>query len=225
VGLLTELELSGESLFLAASLATLAAYVVSCLSFLAWANWLGRAQLEDTKVQVSTYLTTQMQNTKDLPTDWIETLLWQTPSVVLILLIFTAVIVLSTDRMAFRLTQGKRTARYVLDQFAVPDAFVWLALASILFSFLEGVPRWVTLTAMNALNVMIVLYFLQGMAVVQHVFRAMRLSPMWRWLTSILLVLHLFVLVSGLGFLDYWLNFRHRLRKTDRLSRAFKQGE
>lgn len=225
VGLLTELEANGEPLFMAGALSTIAAYVAGLAGFVVYGNWLGKPALLNLKTETINFMTSQMQNAKDLPVNWADTLLWQAPSMLLVLLALSAAVVFCFDRYLVNLGAGKRRPLYVLDEFSVPDGFIWVLLAAVLFSFLDGVPRWSNLVGMNVLNVMIVLYFFQGMAVVQHLYRAMQMGPMWRAITSLILVLHLFLLVSAVGAADFWLNFRHRLRKSENLRKAFKQGE
>ena len=100
-----------------------------------------------------------------------------------------------------------------LATFRLPDALVWIFIASILGTFgnfsahsLEGV-------AVNVMNVCVVLFFFQGIAVVTKFFKTLRLGPVWQALFMVVLVVQLFLFVSLLGLLDYWLDFRSRMTK------------
>ncbi len=100
----------------------------------------------------------------------------------------------------------------VLD-FRVPDVCVWFFAASMLGAFLKYDIKWLQLLSMNVFNVVIVLYFLQGMAVVFRFFETFRVGAFWRTFMSVFLVLQLFLFVSVLGLADYWLDFRVKLAK------------
>lgn len=95
----------------------------------------------------------------------------------------------------------------------LPDACVWVFIASLLGAFGNfHVPLFEAL-AVNALNVCVTLFFFQGIAVVAKFFESMRMNAFWQTLFMVLIVVQLFLVVSVLGLLDYWLGFRTRLAK------------
>ena len=94
-----------------------------------------------------------------------------------------------------------------------PDVCVWAFIASLLGAFgnvqsllLEGISA-------NVLNICMVMFLFQGIAVVSKFFAGLRIGPFWKWLFIVLIVLQLFVLVCLIGLLDFWLGFRVRLAK------------
>jgi hypothetical protein len=92
----------------------------------------------------------------------------------------------------------------------------------ILGAFLKHGKEPLEIASVNALNVLIVLYFFQGLAVISNVFRSFKVAPFWQAIWYTLFVLQLFLMVSLLGFVDYWLEFRVRLaRDTAETNRGF----
>ncbi len=70
--------------------------------------------------------------------------------------------------------------------------------------------------AINVLIVILPLYFLQGLAVVEHFLSRKGLSPLLRGVSFLLLLLvnPLPVMVTGVGVFDLWADFRKpRLNK------------
>jgi uncharacterized protein YybS (DUF2232 family) len=74
----------------------------------------------------------------------------------------------------------------------------------------------------NALNVLLVLYFFQGLGVVARFFQVIKLSSFWQGFWYIMIVFQLLLLVSVLGFIDFWIDFRERLvKKTTEVNKSF----
>jgi hypothetical protein len=65
----------------------------------------------------------------------------------------------------------------------------------------------------NIVNVMTVLYFFQGLAILEVSLRSFRAGALTRAALYIILVGQMFPLVSAIGLIDYWVDFRRRLRK------------
>lgn len=103
--------------------------------------------------------------------------------------------------------------RTQLAAFRLPDVTIWIFILSLLGSFGNFKAPALELVAVNAMNVCMVLFFFQGIAVVGRLFAAVRMSAFWQTLFMIVIVLQLFLFVSLLGLLDYWLDFRTRLAK------------
>ncbi len=99
-------------------------------------------------------------------------------------------------------------------EWKLPDAFVWIALASAAGNFLDFEPLWLKWTCTNVFNVVIMLYFFQGLAVVVNFFNTKRVGPIWRMISYILIFTQ-FWAVASLGFIDLWMQFRTR-KKTDK---------
>jgi hypothetical protein len=144
-------------------------------------------------------------------------LMLQLPSVAIIMWtisIYVAILLearLSTGEMAP--TNPLPSLRPQLAVFRLPDAVVWIFIASILGSFSSFGPHAVEALAVNVMNICMVLLFFQGIAVVAKFFESVRMGAFWQFLFMVVLVVQLFLFVSLLGLLDYWLDFRSRLTK------------
>jgi hypothetical protein len=63
----------------------------------------------------------------------------------------------------------------------MPDEMVWLALASAAGAFFNLKPEWLSLLSLNVFNVVVMLYFFQGLAIIASFFVTKRVGPFWRW--------------------------------------------
>ena len=100
-----------------------------------------------------------------------------------------------------------------LEAFKVPDLFIWATTAAIFGAFYHHGDEWIETVSINALNVLAVAFFFQGLAVATQAFRAFKIAPFWRAIWYLILVVQLFLLVSLVGFADFWLDFRERLAR------------
>ena len=100
-----------------------------------------------------------------------------------------------------------------VQHFKAPDFFIWIFIASLLGAFYKMDYKLVSLVSLNVLNICIVIYFFQGLAVVSHFFAVFKVGVVWKALWYMILVVQLFLLVSCIGILDYWMNFRARFQK------------
>ena len=96
-----------------------------------------------------------------------------------------------------------------------PENLVWTAIASGIALMLP-----IKVTGIIGLNVIIVLamvYFFQGLAIVQFYFEKRRFPIMLRVVIYTLITIQQFllILVIGLGFFDTWLNFRRLGQDTE----------
>jgi len=144
-------------------------------------------------------------------------LMLQLPSIAVILwmgAIYVATLLegrLSTGDMAVK--TDVPSLRPQLATFRLPDAMVWIFIASLLGTFGNFQSHVLEAVAVNVMNISVVLFFFQGIAVVTKFFETVRLGPVWQFLFMVVIVVQLFLFVSLLGLLDYWLNFRSRLTK------------
>lgn len=89
-----------------------------------------------------------------------------------------------------------------------PEPLVWvLILAGFLVAFVDGLAG---VFALNVLVMLLPVYFLQGLAVVDCVFRRKAFSPVFRAIGYMLLTLvnPLPLVVTGIGVFDLWADFR-----------------
>ena len=105
------------------------------------------------------------------------------------------------------------TLRAQLGEFRLPDVAVWVFIASLLGAFGNFQTPAVEAVSVNVMNVCMVMFFFQGIAVVGRFFTTVRMGMFWQVLFMTVIIVQLFLFVSLLGLLDYWLNFRSRLAK------------
>ncbi len=145
-----------------------------------------------------------------------DSILQGLPSGTLVILMLTlALAAISEPGFArlFKLRRANYLIRAKLTQFQAPDFVVWLSIASVAAAFFRHGQAQVTYWGANAIYVLATIYFLQGLAVVVQAFRVFRVSAFWQVLWFTMIALQLFVFVSLLGFVDYWLDFRVRLAR------------
>lgn len=153
-----------------------------------------------------------------------ESLLMQVPSAII-----AAVIIAAWANSLLSMRMGEvlgipskglqRFGSRDLTSWKLPDAFVWVALGAVGGTFFQIEPTWAKWAATNCLNVAVLLYFFQGLAIVAHFFQVKRVAPIWRSLMYLLIFLQLFVFVALLGFVDLWIDLRGRM-KTDKSALA-----
>lgn len=100
-------------------------------------------------------------------------------------------------------------------EWKAPELLIWpLIAAGFGLAFLEGVGKQVSV---NALILILPVYFLQGMAVVIHYFNRRKVTPMVRWLFYMLLVFSfqlISMVITSIGVFDLWIDFRKPRTKT-----------
>jgi Predicted membrane protein (DUF2232) len=213
VGLFYELEKRTRNMFIAGAVAVAAASVVSVSATQQWLSSQGTSLESKVREQISVVVdeTKKLSASSELDT---ETLLSQVPSGLIgfmILALAVSLILERPVRLLFKETSGVEPR--LLRAFKLPDLFIWIAMFSFLLSFLELNNKMLTVVASNIFNVMVVLYFFQGLAVVESLFRAIRMGPFLRVAIYLVLVIQLFVLVAAVGLIDYWVDIRNRLIK------------
>ena len=147
-----------------------------------------------------------------------EALIKQIPSGLNILVVFTvwlnSILVLKVEHL-LGWTASLQKHIVVNGEFRhwkVPDSFVWVALASAGGAYFDFQPEWLHWVAANAFNIVIMLYFFQGLAVIADFFAIKRTSVVWRTIAYLLIFLQLFLMVAFLGFVDLWFEFRNRTK-------------
>lgn len=100
-----------------------------------------------------------------------------------------------------------------LVNYTVPSAVVWVSIFAILGAFGKLAPLWLERVSLNIVNICVLFFFFQGLAITVQFLRAMKINRLWRVFFLIFLSLQLFFVLSFIGFVDFWMNFRERLRK------------
>lgn len=100
-----------------------------------------------------------------------------------------------------------------LAEVRMPDPVIWLFILGLLGTFGGIGPKWVEVASINFLNLALMLFFFQGVAVISRFFNSVRMSAFWQMIFMVFIVVNLFVFVSLLGMIDHWVDFRSRLEK------------
>ena len=145
-------------------------------------------------------------------------LMMQLPSIILIMWMGAIYVAVLLEGRLTSMEPGKPepvrpTMREQLLKLRMPDPVVWLFILSLLGAFGGFEVRALAAVSANVMNVTFVLFFFQGIAVVARCFERLRMGSFWQFVFMVLIVVHLFLFVSLVGLMDYWLDFRARLDK------------
>lgn len=138
------------------------------------------------------------------------------PSIVVTMLVVALGLGLIFERRAFswlKLPRERVASQLKLLEFRLPDFVIWISLTAFLLTMENFNIKALEILAVNIVNVMTVLYFFQGLAILEVSLRSFRAGALTRAALYIILVGQLFPLVSAIGLIDYWVDFRRRLRK------------
>jgi hypothetical protein len=140
----------------------------------------------------------------------------QVPSAIAIVLILALGVGLIFERRVFswlNLPREKIASQLKLLEYRVPDFFIWVAMIAFLLTMVSFGGKAIAILAVNIVNVALVLYFFQGLAVLEVLLNSMRAGTFTRVLVYIILVGQLVLILSIVGLIDYWLDFRGRIRR------------
>jgi hypothetical protein len=143
----------------------------------------------------------------------VDEILQQMPSALAIFLVLVLALVLIWGPQLV-IAMGERSRHYsreTLLSFKLPDQTVWLAIVALAGAFVKQSPALAQVVSINVLNVLVILYAFQGLAVVACAFKMFRVCPIWRALWYFVLIVQLFLMLSVIGFADLWLDVRRRL--------------
>lgn len=143
-------------------------------------------------------------------------LVQQVPSAIVIILIVALGVGLIFERRVFswlNLPREKIASQLKLLEYRVPDYVIWIAMIAFLLTMVGFGGKATAVLAVNIVNVCIVLYFFQGLAVLEVFLNSIRAGVFTRVLTYIILVGQMVLVLSIIGLIDYWVDFRGRIRK------------
>jgi hypothetical protein len=142
-------------------------------------------------------------------------LLQVVPGLFVVLLVLSLGFGVMFEKRVFRwfaLPRERYVSQINLLEFRLPDALVWISLTALLIAFVDFGIKPLSIVGHNIVYVVTVLYFFQGLAVLEVFLQVMRAGFFVRFLTYFLIVGNIFFVVSMFGFVDFWLDFRRRLR-------------
>lgn len=204
--------------------AGLVASFFGTVTLLGLPQWLGQLYGVDMAADLKTQLKEVVgkMQTPTAETSWASLMnfdfemLWgQIPSIIFILMMTCLALALMFDRRTanmFNLKFEKIASQIRLFDFRLPDWMIWATMLSFLLSFLNLNQPQVQLIAMNLFNIFLGLWFFQGLAVLEVLFIAFRVGSILRLLVYFLIVGQMFFLLSALGIIDYWVDFRKRVK-------------
>lgn len=186
---------------------------LSCVSIGTWINFNNIDFISVVRSEINNSLT-QLQSLNPNMELELDALMQQIPSILIILLTIIVWFMLLGEsflarRGAYNFDSIKPSES--LKEFKVPEWAIWPSLTVLLFSFVDFGHAYLNTIAVNGLNICIVLYFFQGLAVIASYFHQSKFSLFWRCFWYLLLVFQMFPMVSILGLADYWLEFRNRM--------------
>jgi hypothetical protein len=138
------------------------------------------------------------------------------PSAVVIILVVALGIGLIFERRAFswlKVPRERVASQLKLLEFRLPDFLIWVAMIAFLLTIENFHVKALEILGLNIVNVLTVLYFFQGLAILEVSLRSFKAGALLRAAIYIILVGQLFPVVSAIGLIDYWVDFRKRLRK------------
>lgn len=145
-----------------------------------------------------------------------QALIQQIPSAIVIMLIVSLGVGLIFERRVFswlNLPREKIASQLKLLEYRVPDSFIWLAMTAFLLTMVSFGGKAIAILAVNILNVSIVLYFFQGLAVLEVFLNSTKAGSFTRVLTYIMMIGQFPLVLSIIGLIDYWVEFRDRIRR------------
>lgn len=109
-----------------------------------------------------------------------------------------------------RILRSRGRVLPVWNTWRIGEHWIWLLIGSGLLALLGG--RQASAVGLNAFIPAVAIYFLQGLAIVQHLFEAKAFPRALRGLTYVLLFVQfpIMLLVAGVGAFDLWVDFRSR---------------
>jgi hypothetical protein len=150
------------------------------------------------------------------------------PSAMICLNMTALALALIMDRK-FAILMGLRFERVAsqikLLDFKLPDAMIWVMMISFLLSFVQHGNEMVTIVAINIFAIAAAAYMFQGLAVFEVLLLVLQTGVFWRILIYVFVVGQLFPVLGAVGIIDYWLDFRGRMKKWRQKKSGSTNGE
>ena len=202
IGFYRELEENQVSIFPSAVLAISTTTMASLMTFFTYLKITNQA-VENVLIKNLNPFIEGMQQISRFQQTNINALLWYLPSILITILMILLFLSLS-------LCSQKLSHRNQLKDFRLPDALIWVFIASLAMTFISVGHGQVTIAATNVLIITGAAYFFQGIAVLTHFLDRFSILGFWRLLAYFIAFFQIFPFISGLGILDYWFDFRRK---------------
>ncbi len=144
-----------------------------------------------------------------------QTIVEQLPSILVTSLVLALWVGLCLEGPIYRLfiSKEKKVGPYNLKGFKIPAFFLWVLTASVGGAFMEHNVEFLRIVSTNFFNIVLVFYFLQGMAVMAAFFQWSQVGTFWRMLLYALVIFQLFPVLSVVGLLEGWFDLRSKMTK------------
>jgi hypothetical protein len=212
VGLFTEIEGWGASRG-AAALGSMVALVAAVgTGFGAWCRALKISPMTWMSKWVEPMVVKMKELYPQLDID-LDLIVSQMPSALIIAGLLVLAIAVLSERTWLRFADSQVRPSDKWTDFKVWDVGIYALMLALLAALTRHGIKAVTIVGANVLNVLVVLYFYQGMAIVFKAFDVFRVGALWRVLISFILIFQLAIVVAVVGVADYWLEIRNRLAR------------
>jgi hypothetical protein len=231
IGIYGELEEAGYANFWTALFATSVGTAILVIGPMLWAQGLGLNMAEILGNGIEKFLSQLQSPDKGLMSGIkidSKFIISQIPSVIFLIHMTSLGLALISDRktaMMFGVRFERIAGQIRLLEFRAPDFLIWLMMLSFLFSFLKLANEQASIISMNVFNVAMGIYFFQGLAVLEVFLLAFKAGTFTRIIVYFVIIGQLFFLLSILGVIDYWVDFRKRLRKIGMKEKNQNNGE
>ncbi|MCK6599002.1 MAG: YybS family protein [Bdellovibrionaceae bacterium] len=181
----------------------------------------GINNFERFKVYFKEAVETFLKAKSEVEVDW-EMLIYQIPSMVMLFFLVSIVVgYLFERRVYFWLKLPKQSTFYKINflDYKVSELTVWVSLFALLIGVLdlknlnlENLKIWQAVSS-NLINILVIVFFFQGMAIMESFLRKIKAGIFFRAFTYFIFIGQLFLVLSLLGFIDFWIDFRTRIDK------------
>ncbi len=220
VGVFADFEERGHNIYFSSACSVILTTLLGLGGFAFWAGQQGRNWASILKTQTEVLLV-PVKQAFGFEID-VNSVLAQIPSGFVIMLILALVVAAVSEKRLAGFFNLEHSPPHQMVNFRLPSICVWAFIAALFFSFAKSqlIPTAVQMGAINLLNILVVLFFFQGLAVSSKAFSMLRLNSFWQVVFFALAIFQLFLFVSILGLVDYWADFRARM-----LAKTFNKKE
>ncbi|MEK6774801.1 MAG: DUF2232 domain-containing protein [Bdellovibrionota bacterium] len=112
----------------------------------------------------------------------------------------------------FQLPYERFVSQVSLLEYKLPDGLIWATLSALLLAFVSFGSTTANVIGLNFVYIAGTLYFFQGLAIIEVFLMALKVGFFGRFLVYFLMVGQLLPVVALFGFIDFWIDFRKRIR-------------
>lgn len=224
MGLFGEWEELGLSFMASAFFSLIITFLITCAGVAIWISRMGGQWRDIIIARMDEWIKPALSMSPSIQVNTYDILL-QIPSIVVVL--WMAAIYLSvilerrtpsedeSDLYRAKARQDRINGAFrpELDKINLPSPVIWVFILALLGAFGEFGLTNVQAVAVNLLNICLMLFFFQGLAVIYRFFAVFRIGFFWQVLLMVIIIGQLFLLVSLVGLVDHWVDFRTRLSK------------